>query len=182
ETLLLDAGHHEEAYRRFAFSVTTATTNLAHFRALMKKYPQKAPEQILRDLIASTPEEEGRWFATAKSLALFDLAAKLAHQSPVNIDTLNRAARDFIDKEPAFALEVALASLKWLAAGEFYEVTGVDVHSAVRYALDASEKMGCQKETMQRISALADVPHADDFVRKQIIGALGRLPTSSCDH
>ncbi len=151
---------------------------MARFRALVKKYPQKDSGQILQDLIASTPGEEGKWFATAKSLAHFELAASLANQSPVNIETLNRAARDFIDKKPAFALAAALASLKWLVAGEFYEITGADVYSAVRYALDASERIGCREETMQRIGSLADTPHKDDFVRKQIIASLGRLSTS----
>ena len=41
ETLLLDAGQHEEAYRRFALSATAATTNLARFRALAKKISAK---------------------------------------------------------------------------------------------------------------------------------------------
>ncbi len=177
EEILLEAGQHEEAYRRYAFSATTATTNLARFRALAKKYPQKDAEQILQDLIASTPGEEGKWFATAKSLSHFDLAASLAYQSPVNIETLNRAARDFIEKEPAFALNAALASLKWLAAGQFYEITGLDVYSAVRYALDASEKIGIREETVKRISSLAETIHPDDFVREQISTSLGRVNT-----
>lgn len=172
EMILLDAGQHEEAYRRFALSAVVATTNLARFRALVKKYPQKDSGQILQDLIASTPGEEGKWFATAKSLAHFELATTLAYESPVNIETLNRAARDFIERNPAFALNVSLASLKWLAAGQFYEITGLDVCNSVRYALDASEKVGCREETIQRIQSLAETTNADDFVRKQIIVSL----------
>lgn len=178
ETILLDAGQHEEAYRRFALSAVVATTNLARFRALVKKYPQKDSGQILQDLIASTPGEEGKWFATAKSLAHFELAATLAYESPVNIETLNRAARDFVEKNPTFALNVAFASLKWLAAGQFYEITGLDVYDSVRYALDASEKVGCREETIQRIQSLVDTTNADDFVRKQIIASLNRLRIS----
>lgn len=172
EAILIDAGSHEEAYARFALNATTATTNLARFRSLAKKYPQKAPEQILRNLITSTPGEEGKWFATAKSLAHFDVAAALARQSPVNIATLNRAARDFMEKEPAFALDAALASLHWLAAGEYYEITGADVYNAVRYAREASAKVGCEEETMQRIKALADAPQTEDFVRQRTEEAL----------
>jgi tetratricopeptide (TPR) repeat protein len=178
ETILLDAGQHEEAYRRFALSATVATTNLARFRALVKKYPQKDSGQILQDLIASTPGEEGMWFATAKSLAYFELATSLAYESPVNIETLNRAARDFIEKNPAFALNVALASLKWLAAGQYYEITGLDVYNSVRFALDASDRVGCREEAIQRIQFLVDTPHADDFVRKQILASLNRLRIS----
>ncbi len=154
ETILLDIGQREEAYRQFAFSATTATTNLARFRALAKKYPEKDTRKILEDLIASTPGDEGKWFATAKSLADFELATSLAYASPVNIGTLNRAARDFLEKKPDFSLDVALASLKWLAAGQYYEITGLDVYDSVRYALDASGRVGCREETLQRIKSL----------------------------
>jgi hypothetical protein len=175
ETLLLDAGQREEAYRRFALSSTTATTNLARFRALVKKYSEKDSRQILQDLIASIPGDEGKWFATAKSLANFELAASLAYASPVNIATLNRAARDFLEKKPDFSLAVALASLTWLAAGQYYEITGLDVYDSVRYALDASARVGCRKDTFQRIKSLIDSPDTDNFVREQIIESLGRL-------
>jgi len=126
-------------------------------------------------LIASTPGEEGKWFATAKSLAYFELAATLADESPVNIETLNRAARDFVEKNPAFALDVALASLKWLAAGQFYEITGLDVYNSVRYALDASERVGCREKSIQRIESLVNTQNKDDFVQEQILTSLNRL-------
>lgn len=168
EKILLDAGHTEEAYRRFAFAATCATTNLAQFRALVKKYPQRPPEQILRDLIASTPGQEGKWFATAKTLGHFGLAVELANQSPVNIDTLNRAARDFIEKEPAFALDSALACLKWLAAGEFYEITSIDVRNAVHFALKAAETVGRREDVLRRVTALAEDPRTEVYVREHI--------------
>ncbi len=172
EKILLDAGHTEEAYRRFAFEATYATTNLAQFRALVKKYPLLPPERILKDLIASTPGQEGKWFATAKTLGHFDLAVELANQSPVNIGTLNRAARDFLDKEPSFALHTALACLKWLAAGEFYEISSVDVREAVRFALKAAETVGLQEDVLRRFTALTEDSRTDAFVREQISVAL----------
>jgi tetratricopeptide (TPR) repeat protein len=168
EKILLAAGHTEEAYRRFAFEATYATTHLAQFRALVKKYPLLPPEQILRDLIAGTPGQEGKWFATAKTLGHFDLAVELANQSPVNIGTLNRAARDFLDKEPAFALNSALACLRWLAAGEFYEITSADVRDAVRFALKAAENVGRREDVLLRITALAKDSRTDAFVREHI--------------
>lgn len=173
ETILIDAGRPEEAYRRFALAATTGTTHLARFRALAKKYPDSAPEQILRDLIAITPGEEGKWFATAKTLNLFEMAATLARQSPVDIATLNRAARDFLEKKPAFALETALAALHWLAAGKFYEITSADVHEAVQYACEGASKLGRKPEILQRLTAIAEAPQAEDFVRQQIKKALG---------
>jgi len=174
EQILIDAGRKDQAYRLFALEATTATTYLARFRALAKKYPHKAKNEILHDLISSTPGEEGKWFATAKTLGLLDIAADLAHSSPVDIATLNRAARDFLQTQPEFALKAALASLHWLCAGQFYEITGTDVHSALMFAYEASARLGNQTETLRQISAWAADPQADDFVRQQIEGYLKR--------
>lgn len=90
---------------------TSANTNIATYRAIAKRYPGIEPCRILGDLIASTPGEEGRWFATAKTLKQYDLALALARRSPVNPKTLVRAARDHLESQPAFALDIALAAL-----------------------------------------------------------------------
>jgi hypothetical protein len=66
EGVLLDSGFADEAYRRYAVESTYATTNLATFKAIVKKYSNIPRETILRDLIASQPGDEGKWFATAK--------------------------------------------------------------------------------------------------------------------
>jgi hypothetical protein len=55
------------------------------------------------------------------------VAIELANQSPCDPKTLTRAARDFIDTNPVFALEAGLAALRWLAKGYAYEVSGADV-------------------------------------------------------
>jgi hypothetical protein len=77
----------------------------------------KDKSQILTDLMATIPGDEGKWFATAKELELYDLALELAHRSPCDPKTLTRAARDYLDSEPAFALESAIAALRWLSEG-----------------------------------------------------------------
>ena len=51
-------------------------------------------------------------------------------QSPCDPKTLTRAARDFENKHPEFALRAGLAAIRWLAAGYGYEVTGADVRAA----------------------------------------------------
>ena len=71
-----------------------ANTNIATFRAIAKRYPGIETSRILGDLIVSTPGEEGRWFATAKTLKQYDLALALARRAPVDPKTLVRAARD----------------------------------------------------------------------------------------
>ncbi len=130
EEILLSSGLADEAYCRYALEANQRTTNLATFRAIAKKYPDRPPEAILRDLIASTPGAEGKWFAAVKGAGLFDLAAELARQSPTDPRTLTRAARDFADKEPEFALAAGLAALHWMSLGYGYEITGGDVLDA----------------------------------------------------
>lgn len=130
ENILLSSGLIDEAYRRYAFEANQGTTNLATFRAIAKKYPHKSREEILRDLVASMPGVEGKWFAAAKDAGLFDLAIELVSLSPTDPRTLTRAARDYAEKQPDFALAAGLAALRWISLGEGYEITGADVLDA----------------------------------------------------
>jgi len=153
EQLLLDAGRVDEAYARYAIQATSAHTNIATYRAIAKRYPGIEPSRILGDLIASTPGEEGKWFATAKTLKQYDLALALARRSPVDPKTLVRAARDHLESQPAFALEVALAALYWIARGEGYELTGADVAAAGGHAAAAAAALGAGGLVRERIAA-----------------------------
>ena len=63
ETILLSSGRSEEAYRRYGLIANQAATYVAWFRAVTKKYPHKAASDVLDDLVAQTPGEEGKWFA-----------------------------------------------------------------------------------------------------------------------
>ncbi|MBC7378447.1 MAG: hypothetical protein H7346_13580, partial [Burkholderiaceae bacterium] len=93
ERFLLDAGQNDDAYTRYGIQATDANTHIARYRSLVKRYPGIPPGRILGDLIASAPGEEGKWFATAKTLKQFDLAIALASRSPVDPKTLVRVAR-----------------------------------------------------------------------------------------
>ena len=128
--------------------------------------------QILEDLVESTPGEEGKWFATAKSLGMLPLALKLAHQSPCEPKTLNRAARDFLEKDPKFALGVAMASLHWLSQGWGYEITGFDVHSAYGYAMKAAEKLGLEQQVRMDIKKIVDHDTSPGMFLKDVFGSL----------
>lgn len=121
---LLKAGRRAEAFDRYALLANQANSNLSTFRAIARRYPELAPDKLLGHLIASTPGEPGKWFATAKTLKLFDQATSLAWASPCDPKTLTRAARDHVDSRPAFAMEAALAALHWISTGHGYEVTG----------------------------------------------------------
>jgi hypothetical protein len=148
EALLLSSGLFEEAYRRYALEANQGTTHLATFRALAKKYPHKQPQEILHDLVASTPGAEGKWFAAAKDAGLYALAAELATRSPTDPRTLTRAARDHAETQADFALTAGLAALHWIAQGHGYEIGGADVLDAYAAVLHAAAQAGLSRETV----------------------------------
>ncbi len=149
EAILLESGLSEEAYKRFAIEANQGTTYLATFRTIVRKYPGIPKEAILRDLVASTPGNEGKWFAAAKDAGVFEVAAELARHRSVDPRTLTRAARDFADKQPGFALAVGLAALHWMALGYGYDITGSDVLDAYTAVLQAALAAGVAVEQVQ---------------------------------
>jgi len=154
EEILLASGLAEEAYSRYAIEANQKTTYLAAFRAIVKKYPHKKPADILKDLVASTPGNEGKWFAAAKSAGLYDEAIELANRTPCDPRTLTRAARDMAETEPRFAVEAGVAALRWLVEGYGYEITGLDVRAAYDCTMKAAENAKCKPETFNRIREL----------------------------
>ncbi len=117
EEILLSSGFVDKAYEQYGLRANRAGTFTAWFRAVSKKYPHKKPAEILDDLVNETPGEEGKWFAAAKDAKLFDEAVALANRTPCSPQTLTRAARDFAEKNPAFAVEAGMAALRWLVEG-----------------------------------------------------------------
>ncbi len=169
EEILISSGLHDEAYRRYGLKAAQGNSYLARFRAVVKRYPMKAPAQILADLIKATPGEEGKWFATAKDLKLYELALQLADQSPCEPKTLIRAARDFLESEPEFALGSALAALSWLNEGWGYEATGIDVIDAYDLALKAADRSHVDN-VLDQICGLLDQTQGagNTFVRQSL--------------
>jgi hypothetical protein len=157
EQALLDTGFAEEAYARYAIEASHAPSNLGRFKALCKKYPQVPKETILRDLVASQPGQEGKWFAAAKDAGFFELAIELANRGPTDPRTLIRAARDFAPDRPAFALASGLAALQAIANGWGYEITGADVLDAyaclMTAAAAAQEDEGAIKAQIRELIA-----------------------------
>ena len=174
EELLLSSGLVEEAYRRYGLRANRAPTYVAWFRRVAKTYPHKRPDDILADLVAETPGEEGKWFAAAKDAKLFDAAIALANRTPCSPQTLTRAARDFAAKEPAFALEAGMAALRWLVEGFGYEITGLDVSNAYAHTLQAAQNAGVAEQTQKRIRDLvAQERFGERFVTRVIGRHLG---------
>lgn len=176
EDLLLEAGRRAEAFDRYALVANQANSHLSTFKALAKKYPELAPEKLLGVLVASTPGEPGKWFATAKTLKLFDLATTLAWASPCDPKTLARAARDHLASRPAFAMQSALAALHWMSMGHGYELIGVDVRDAHRLALEAGRG---EQQTEQVQAAIEQVLAPDRPQSEWMRRSLGMAPSTS---
>ena len=172
EEVLLSSGSIDEAYRRYGLLANRAGTYLTWFRAVARKYPHKEPTEILGDLVEFTPGEEGKWFAAAKSVELFDEAIALANRTPCSPQTLTRAARDFAGKNPSFAIEAGLAALRWLAAGHGYEITSLDVLNAYSHTMEAASNQGKVDETRQRVRDLIAQETGEQFVGKSLSGEL----------
>jgi hypothetical protein len=173
EEILLSDGRADEAYRRYAMEANRRGTNLATFRAIAQKYPHLTAGQILNDLAAGTPGEEGKWFAAAKSAGLLGEALELARRSPCDPKTLTRAARDFAESNPLFAIEAGMTALLWLVRGYGYEITGLDVWAAHDAVMKAAESVGRKEETVERMRVIVAEENGDHFVSNILGRTLG---------
>jgi tetratricopeptide (TPR) repeat protein len=176
EAILLAEGMAERAYDLYAVAANRKSTYLATFRAIAAKYPGKERADILRDLVASTPGHEGKWFAAAKSAGLYGVAIELANRTPCDPRTLTRAARDLAAEEPRFAVEAGIAALRWLVEGYGYDITGLDVRAAYNHTMKAARNIGRENETLARIRELvAGETLGERFVTKILGRELGLI-------
>ena len=122
----------------------------------------------------TTPGDEGKWFAATKDAGLYDEAIALASRTPCDPKTLARAARDYTEKQPAFAVGAGLLPLYWLVQGYGYEITSVDVWDAYRATLAAAERHGSAAEVRERIRKMVAAEGAGErFVTKVLGRELG---------
>ena len=129
----------------------------------------------MNDLVESTPGDEGKWFASAKSVGLYDEAITLANKTPCDPRTLTRAAKEAAKEHPDFAVEAGMAALRWICEGFGYEITSLDIMEAYRYTMEAAENAVKGPETLERIRRLAaaQTPSAR-FVAEALKRELGR--------
>jgi hypothetical protein len=176
EAILISSGLKDEAYQRYAFEANHGGTYLTTFRAICRKYPHKVPEIVLNDLVARTPGEEGKWFAAAKDAGLYELALRLAKQSPVDHRTLIRAAEDFTEKQPGFALNCGLMALYWICTGRAYEATTGEVLNAYTHMLRAAEIAHCTEAAMGQLRKMLESFPQERFVRVALAPVLANKP------
>lgn len=169
EKVLIDAGRRDEAYARYALRAGEASTYVAWFRAVRKKYPGRNPEKILEDLVATTPEEPGKWFAAAKDAGLFREAIALVHRSPADVRTLLRAAHDYGESEPWFAMEAGLAALRWMLEAPHFEITNTDIWNAYNATRVAANAADLRDQAMQRLRELLGRESVRDRVVTRVL-------------
>jgi hypothetical protein len=168
EELLNSLGRVDEAYDRFAHeAIGYKPTYAARFKALAERYPAKDPSRLLRDLIARSPGEEGKWFAAAMSAGLTPLALELAQHYPAEPKTLARAAGRSLKTAPQLAFDLSVAALRWMSAGYGYELTDLDIVDAFNVGLAASEKLGLDAtEYRKTVRHMLDKAHP--FMRQTL--------------
>ena len=173
EEILIMMGLEEEAYERYALAANQKLTNVATFRAIVKKYPLKSPLDILNRLIEDQPGEEGKWFAAAKNAGFFELAIELVSKNPADPRTLIRAAKDFSISKPAFAIASGIASLHWIIQGYGYEISSADVIAAYSAIMTAAKSAGISDiEIKDKINKLLLESYPNNQFVKSIMASL----------
>jgi len=85
---------------------------------------------------------KGRWFAAAKDAGFLDIALECAQTGETEPKTLIRAARDFEETEPEFAVDVALCAIQILLRGGGYESSTADIEEAYDCLMAAATRRG----------------------------------------
>lgn len=149
EQVLIGAGRREEAYRKYARAASTGHTYLEIFRDIARRYPEVPPRQILIDQMAQGPK--GKWFAAAKEAGFLDLALQCADHPTAVPSTLVRAVRDYHDKNPEFALTVAVLAVGNILNGSGYDPTTGDIVQAYHFGLRAASKVGKERQFLDAL-------------------------------
>lgn len=157
EDILIQHGRSDEAYGRYGLASALATTNLATYRALARKYPERDRRQMLIDLI-ETRGNKGKWFAAAKDAGFLDIAISCAAAPDADPSTLVRAARDFAGKQPEFAMAVGLLAIKSLLSGGGYEPLLSDAANAVRHIMAAAASISVTDWAIHKIDHALQQP------------------------
>jgi len=155
EKTLLAAGRADEAYDKYGVRLVESGTYVSVYRRLVTKYPHRNKRQMLLDLMEQSGTK-GKWFAAAKDAGFLDIALDCARAGQAKPSTLLRATRDFADKEPEFAVEVGIESIRSLFSGMSYELpTGADVAAHYDMLMGVAEKHGLKEKVKAELSQLA---------------------------
>jgi hypothetical protein len=157
EALLLRSGRVDKAYQRYGLRTGVGSTYLAIYRDTVRSYPGRDKRQLLLDLI-QTRGEAGKWFAAAKDAGFLDIALECARSMSAEPATLIRAVRDNVEREPEFAVQVAVIALRSLLAGGGYDPIVTDLHAAVGHLMAAARRIGREDWAWEQVQAMVAEP------------------------
>ena len=143
----------------------------ARFRRNAFGWRSQPAVKWVKEAVSEIKADEGKWFAAAKEAKLFEEAIALANWAPCSPQTLTRAARDFAETNPAFAIEAGMAALRWLVEGYGYEITSADVLNAYSITMRAADCAGRVDETRARVR---DLVAQETFGERFVTRVLGR--------
>ena len=72
----------------------------------------------------------------------FELAIELANQSPSDLRTLIRTAKDYAVERPEFAMAAGMTALRGIVSGWGYDITAIDVLDAYAAVMMATYAAG----------------------------------------
>jgi hypothetical protein len=172
EQTLLKAGRVEEAYKKYGLQCLDGNTYLNQFRRVVRKYPMIERRKILEDLIQISPSPSV-WFSASRQSGFLDLALKCARSGRVNPSTLISSSRDMIEEEPEFAHQIAMRALEHIIAGDYYEITLLEVVEAYGLAMRGAAVYHSQGTLIKNLKTwIAKAPEMDKMVRDQLQGML----------
>jgi hypothetical protein len=180
ENILVRQGKAEEAYRRFGLPSAAGNTWLAMWRDLVKRYPERDGRTVLVHLIA-LHGRKGKWFAAAKTAGYLDIALDCAADFEAAPATLIRAARDFVEKEPAFAAQVALHAITHLLADRGFETSPLDIDEAVSHLMAASRRIDRSAWALEELHRLPQRKNQNDLLTQRLRSTLADLETGARD-
>jgi len=120
------------------------STYLATFRAILRKYPEEKPAKVLRDLVARTPGDEGKWFAAANRQAFTRRRSTLPIE-PMRSRTLTRLPGIW-RKGASVCGRGRNSGTPVAGEGLWLRHNSLDVRAAYDNTMAAAENAGCRPE------------------------------------
>jgi hypothetical protein len=154
EGILIKSGRAHDAYYLYGLK---AATGRPIFRQTTKRYPDRDRRQVLLDLI-ETRGERGKWFAAAKDAGSLDVALQCARDYAAEPATLVRTARDFVAKQPKFAVKLGVIALTRLLNGGGYDPEIALVQEAFGHLRDAARRIDASDWAKHQVQVLVDGP------------------------
>ncbi|MEW6533991.1 MAG: hypothetical protein AB1454_00045 [Candidatus Auribacterota bacterium] len=155
ESLLIQSGLKEEAYKKYGLNIRDGRTYLSQFKAISKKYPEYSEKKILLDLINQS-DNKAAWFASARQAGFLDIALECANSGYVDVKTLIRAGKDTIETETEFSMAVSLRAIELLLMGYGYEITNRDVLEAGTVFIFSAKKLGKMPDAVNELKNLLE--------------------------